>query len=77
MVGNMKTVTCESTSCPNRRKHHEEPNIPRGIQAFQVPDDATGPFYCSIECSVYGASEKRDARIRDRNESRAVRESEV
>jgi hypothetical protein len=56
----MKVVTCESTSCPKRRRHHDEPYRPRGLQKFEVPDDAVGPFYCSIECSVYGKNEKKE-----------------
>ena len=25
---------------------------------IEVPDDHPGPWYCSIECSVYGKAEK-------------------
>jgi hypothetical protein len=52
-VINMKQVTCASTSCPDRRGHHERPNEPRGPQVFWVPEDEKGPYYCSVECYLY------------------------
>ena len=52
----MKKVACASSSCPSRRVHHERPE-PRGLQEFWVPTSVAGPFYCSIECSVYGRTE--------------------
>lgn len=55
-----KTVTCQSTSCPSRRRHHDEPYEPRGPQTFEAPIDAKGPFFCSIECQAYGKSELKD-----------------
>jgi len=53
----MKEVECSSTSCKWRRVHYEKPLQPRGIQKFWVPEAAEGPFYCSIECSLYGPQE--------------------
>lgn len=54
---NMKRVQCSSTSCPKRRAHHERPDVERGPQWFHVPYDHEGPWYCSIECKVYGTKE--------------------
>ena len=57
-VLDMKEVQCSSSSCPQRRIHHERPQEPRGAQFFWVPSSHPGPWYCSIECSVYGAHER-------------------
>jgi hypothetical protein len=46
---------CSYSDCGSRRVHHERPDIPRGTQMIEVPDDhpADKPFYCSIECACY------------------------
>ena len=53
----MKQVVCSSLSCPNRRVHYVKPDVPRGPQYLWVPHDHGGPWYCSIECSIYGNKE--------------------
>lgn len=52
----MKRVLCGSTSCPARRRSHED-DTPRGEVWFWVTVDAREPCYCSMECSVYGQKE--------------------
>jgi hypothetical protein len=60
-----KEVQCSSRSCPLRRIHHEKPDHPRGPQMIEVPIDHPGPWYCSIECSVYGKWEAKNDQQQD------------
>ena len=60
----MKEVQCSSSSCVHRRRHYEHPDQPRGPQMISVPDDHPGPWFCSIECSLYYRREEKDE---DRN----------
>lgn len=50
-----KKVECSSPSCGSRRLHHEK-DTPRGQQILEVPINHMGPWYCSIECSMYKKS---------------------
>lgn len=70
-VVTMKRVCCASTSCPGRRKHHENPE-PRGLQYFWVDETTEGPYYCSIECSIYGQHEAAIAVFDDESPSAGV-----
>lgn len=46
-------VACSYVNCGDRRIHWEKPDVPRGPQHFEIPDDYVGPAYCSIECAYY------------------------
>jgi hypothetical protein len=58
-ITDMKQVQCSSTSCPNRRRHHEDP-APRGPQLFWVPEDIIAPWFCSVECRCYYHAEVKE-----------------
>jgi hypothetical protein len=47
----MKKVDCDYKDCGLRRINWGEPDTQRGTQSFEVPDEAKGPFYCSISCA--------------------------
>jgi hypothetical protein len=51
-----KMVPCGYVDCGARRKHWEDPFTPRGKQMVEVPEDHTGPVYCSIECACYAGA---------------------
>ena len=46
----MKKVPCSYHKCADHRVHFEKPDIPRGIQYIEVPDNFTGRAYCSVTC---------------------------
>jgi len=50
----MKKVICPANSCQGRRVHHEQPDIPRGPQYIEVPDDCPDnmPVFCSMTCAL-------------------------
>lgn len=54
-----KMVDCDGPHCAERRIHHERPDTPRGIQRVEVPQNHTGPAFCSIECSMYWKGQKK------------------
>ena len=54
----MKKVLCSYEGCSDRRAHFERPDECRPHQEFWVPADHSGPYYCSIECSVYDKAKK-------------------
>jgi hypothetical protein len=45
-------LPCTYVDCGMRRRHFEDPFTLRGTQNVEVPDDWSGPVYCSIECAV-------------------------
>lgn len=49
----MRVQCCEFDTCSLRRIHHEQPDTPRGVRYFEIPDDASGPFFCSLTCAMY------------------------
>ena len=53
-----KSVHCSYEGCSDRRAHHDRPNERRSHQEFWVPANQSGPYYCSIECSVYDKAKK-------------------
>ena len=59
----MKKVLCSYEGCSDRRAHHDRPNERRPHQEMWVPASHNGPWYCIIECSVYGKAKKELANI--------------
>lgn len=55
-------VKCMSTSCPGRRRHHDEPYVARGDQWVEAPDGHPGPYFCSLECWSYWKAEQKEAK---------------
>lgn len=47
---------CKAPDCAERRIHHERPDVPRGPQYVEVPDDypAHRPVFCSMTCAIMG-----------------------
>jgi hypothetical protein len=48
----MKKVDCSYSKCGDYRVHHEKPDIARGQQKIEVPDDFIGKAYCSCTCAI-------------------------
>jgi hypothetical protein len=46
-------LPCDGPGCENKRMHHEQPDVPRGIQMVSVSTKYHGPVFCSIECHSY------------------------
>lgn len=51
----MKKRLCDYKDCGSRRVHYERPDIQRGTQTIEVPDDFPDEkkAFCSIECACY------------------------
>ncbi len=49
-----KKQQCAGPGCGDRRIHHESPDVPRGPQFCEVPDDFAGDAYCSLSCAIMG-----------------------
>ncbi len=47
-----KKQQCNGPHCTSRRVHHERPDTPRGVQYVEVPEDYSGPAFCSISCQI-------------------------
>ncbi len=55
----MRKIKCSGPGCEDRRVHHEKPDVPRGPQYVEVPDDyGDVKAYCSIECCMYDCGVK-------------------
>lgn len=58
----MKKIPCSYDKCSDRRAHWCAPHINRPHQMIEVPDDHTGPMYCSFECAAYAGAFKMNNR---------------
>lgn len=47
-----KRVACLAYGCAERRVHWARPDVPRGTQYVEVPDEYEGPAYCSLTCAI-------------------------
>ena len=47
-----KKMPCSYDQCKYHRIHFELPDVPRGVQYVEVPDDWEGPAYCSVTCAI-------------------------
>lgn len=47
-----KYVECAYAECGARRIHRCDPFTPRGTRRVEVPEDYTGPTYCSYSCAI-------------------------
>lgn len=52
----MKKHPCLVPGCKERRRHHKDPDTPRGVQYVEVPDDWPDdrPAFCSMTCAIRG-----------------------
>lgn len=48
----MKKVPCTYSKCGLRRVHYTKPDIQRGAQYIEVPEDFQGQAFCSITCKM-------------------------
>lgn len=49
----MRRLLCAGVGCAERRRHHEDPDTPRGPQYVDVPDDFEGErAFCSLTCAA-------------------------
>lgn len=55
-----KIVTCSYKGCSNRRPHFESLEVTRKPITFEVPEELSGPFYCSVECMLYSKAEEKN-----------------
>ncbi len=57
----LKKVKCDGPFCAQRRVHYENQFTMRGKPIeFDVPVEAVGPYFCSIECWSYYKGVKRN-----------------
>jgi len=50
----MKKIRCCNFDggCSERRIHHENPDVSRGIQSREVEDSYDMPWFCSFTCAM-------------------------
>jgi hypothetical protein len=61
-------IACPAPGCAEYRRHHEDPDTPRGPQMVEMPDDLSHPVFCSLTCAAYaGYYNIRENKICDRS----------
>lgn len=55
-----KRVPCAGPGCSDRRAHYTQQDTPRGTQWVEVPENYTGPAYCSVICMVLAKAQEQD-----------------